>query len=227
VDEWPDHVDELAIGRLRQRIGNAVEEGEELEVFSLGHGIELVVMAAGALQREPHEGSADGLDPVGHILDAIRSSGLGGRPVRSSDTRRSHVSRSAAGAARSPSFVSRSSTNRSSGSTGQAASAASAGSAGTGGPATGANDQWGAQGASAATHAFSNSICRFVGGFLNSGGGIIVSGSVDSIRATSSLSATEPGTTARMPEGSSRLAASRSSSRRSACREWASRPWQL
>ena len=204
MDEWPDHVDELAIGRLRQRIGNAVEEGEELEVFSLGHGIELVVMAAGALQREPHEGSADGLDPVGHILDAIRSSGLGGRPVRSSDTRRSHVSRSAAGAGRSPSFVSRSSTNRSSGSTGQAASAASA-----------------------ATHAFSNSICRFVSGFLNSGGGIIVSGSVDSIRATSSLSATEPGTTARMPEGSSRLAASRSSSRRSACREWASRPWQL
>ena len=71
LHERPDHIDQLAIRVLRQRVRDAVKEGEELEILPLRNRIELVVVAAGALEREPHEGGGRGLRAVGHVFHAI------------------------------------------------------------------------------------------------------------------------------------------------------------
>ena len=70
-DRRLSHADELLARVGHGRIGDVVEEGEEPVVVALRDRIKLVVVAAGALEREPHEGGGGRLDPVGHIFDAV------------------------------------------------------------------------------------------------------------------------------------------------------------
>ena len=51
--------------------GDVVEEGEELVVVALRDRVELVVVAAGAFDREAEPGRADGADAVGDVFDAV------------------------------------------------------------------------------------------------------------------------------------------------------------
>ena len=60
-----------------------------------------------------------------------------------------------------------------------------------------------------------------------SGGGIMMSGSVDMIRSTTALLAASPGTIAVAPESSSAVASSDRSSRKPAWRLAESGPWHL
>ena len=98
---------------------------------------------------------------------------------------------------------------------------------GRSGFATGTNAQCGSYAAPSAIHRLSRSTCSPVSRpILASGGGITESGSVEMIRATSSLAATSSGTIARAPLSSSLVACSATSSRRPACRLPLSGPWQ-
>ena len=93
--------------------------------------------------------------------------------------------------------------------------------------ATGTKAQCGSYGAPWAIHRLSRSTCSSVSRpILASGGGITESGSVEMIRATSSLASTFSGTMARAPLSSSLVACSATSSRRPACRLPLSGPWQ-
>ena len=56
--------------RVKARFVRRVEEGEEPVVILLRDGIELVVVATGALHRHPEERAGQGVDAVGVVLDA-------------------------------------------------------------------------------------------------------------------------------------------------------------
>ena len=61
--------DEVAVAGLF--LFEVVDQGEEAVVFGLGDRIDFVIVASGALHRKAEEYRRDGVDTIGHILDAV------------------------------------------------------------------------------------------------------------------------------------------------------------
>jgi hypothetical protein len=56
--------------RVQPRFVDAVEERRQREVVALGDGVELVVVTAGALERQAEHRGTEGVDTVRNVLDA-------------------------------------------------------------------------------------------------------------------------------------------------------------
>ena len=125
-------------------------------------------------------------------MNASTSATDGGRPVKSSETRRSKRAGSSSGAGFNPSFVRRARTKASIG----FFTAAN----GTATGFTDSNDQCPVQLAPSFTHCFRSSTCSGFSCFDSFGGGITSSGSLAQIRFTSSLFSKSPGTIATAPD---------------------------
>ncbi len=151
------------------------------------------------------------------------SSSVGGRPVRSSVTRRSSVSRAASDEGRQPRRSTAASTKRSISLRAQPL-VFTAGGAGFFG---GMNDQCGFQSAPCSIQRTSVAFSTSFNARCDSGAGIITLGSVLVMRRTSSLLPGLPGTTARRPDASFPKAMSFTSRRRPALRCQSSGPWHL
>jgi len=71
-----DHWHGVGDAAILAELGHIVEEGEEAEVVALRDRVELVIVAAGALEGQTQPGGAERADPVGDVFDAVSPSSM-------------------------------------------------------------------------------------------------------------------------------------------------------
>ena len=154
-------------------------------------------------------------------MNTFTSAGVGGSPVRSSDTRRMRVYLSASAEGFHPRCSNAARIKRSTALRLHFVSATFGNAARFGRTYA----QCGSYSAPSATHCFNVAFCAADSFSFDSGGGIRSSASSVKIRYTNSLSTTSPGTIANAPPLRSFTASARTSSRSFALRAAASGPW--